>query len=168
MASATRLRAPPPQLLEGHHGQKMKSISDAASVDTEAERPVLLLVDEMPEWFRCESNKWIHHGYRPISGSARASFHTWSYIHNKVIRHLFSPHPSYYLPTRRVASPVVPRQQILRGNRCRFLCFPHLHVDGRHLPIVVGNVPHHDDPFPTRGAFLPTTGYAGCSCLDTG
>ena len=52
----------------------MESISDTASKAGKAGRPVLLSFDEMPEWFRRESNQWILHSYRPISGSAHASF----------------------------------------------------------------------------------------------
>ncbi|KAJ4319581.1 hypothetical protein N0V84_006311, partial [Fusarium piperis] len=48
-------------------------------------RPVLLSLDKMPEWFRRESNQWILHGYRPISGSAHTSFCSWSYIHNESV-----------------------------------------------------------------------------------
>ncbi|KAK0102638.1 hypothetical protein ONS95_006242 [Cadophora gregata] len=50
-----------------------------------ARRPLLLLFAEMPEWFRRESNNWILQGYRPISGSIRASFHSRSYIHNESV-----------------------------------------------------------------------------------
>jgi adiponectin receptor len=50
-----------------------------------ARRPVLLSFNEMPEWFRRESNQWIHQGYRPISGSAHASFYSWLYIHNETV-----------------------------------------------------------------------------------
>ncbi|KAK5351777.1 hypothetical protein LTR11_003876 [Exophiala xenobiotica] len=39
----------------------------------------------MPEWYRRESNQWILHGYRPISGSAHASFCSWSYVHNESV-----------------------------------------------------------------------------------
>jgi adiponectin receptor len=63
----------------------MESSSDTASTAGKAGRPVLLSFDEMPEWFRRESNQWILRGYRPISGSAHASFCSWSYIHNESI-----------------------------------------------------------------------------------
>ncbi|EFQ99443.1 adiponectin receptor protein 1 [Nannizzia gypsea CBS 118893] len=64
----------------------MKPISNAASKAKRAgRRPALLSFDEMPEWFRRESNKWILHGYRPISGSALTSFSSWSYIHNESV-----------------------------------------------------------------------------------
>lgn len=65
----------------------MESTSDTASNSKagKAGRPVLLSFDEMPEWFRRESNQWIHHGYRPISGSAHVSFCSWSYIHNESV-----------------------------------------------------------------------------------
>lgn len=45
----------------------------------------LLSIDEMPEWFRRESNQWILYGYRPISGSAVTSFYSWLYIHNESV-----------------------------------------------------------------------------------
>jgi adiponectin receptor len=61
----------------------MGSTSNTAQKAGKARRPVLLSFDEMPEWFQRESNKWILHGYRPISGSALASFCSWSYIHNE-------------------------------------------------------------------------------------
>lgn len=80
MVSDPRLRVPPPQPPEG-----MESISDTASKAGKAGRPVLLSFDEMPEWFRRESNQWILRGYRPISGSAHASFSSWSYIHNESV-----------------------------------------------------------------------------------
>lgn len=85
MPSAPRFRVPPPQPPQTHKGGGMESISDTASKDGKAGRPVLLSFDEMPEWFRCESNQWIFRGYRPISGSAHASFCSWSYIHNESV-----------------------------------------------------------------------------------
>jgi adiponectin receptor len=61
----------------------MESTNDTAPKAGKARRPVLLSFDEMPEWFQRESNQWILHGYRPISGSARTSFCSWLYIHNE-------------------------------------------------------------------------------------
>ena len=75
----------PPEAHEGHKGPGMESISDTAIKAGKAGRPVLLSFDEMPEWFRRESNQWILHGYRPISDSAHASFYSWSYIHNESV-----------------------------------------------------------------------------------
>lgn len=46
-------------------------------------RPVLLSFDELPEWH--QDNEYIRHGYRPISGSAQASFSSWSYLHNESV-----------------------------------------------------------------------------------
>ncbi|KAJ0413350.1 hemolysin-III related-domain-containing protein [Aspergillus carlsbadensis] len=80
MVSAPRLRLSPTQPPEG-----MESISKTAPKAGKAGSPVLLSFDEMPEWFRRESNRWILLGYRPISGSARASFCSWSYIHNESV-----------------------------------------------------------------------------------
>ena len=85
MASAPCLRVPPPQPPEVHKRRGMEFISDTAFKAGKAGHPVLLSFDEMPEWFRLESNQWILHGYRPISGSAHASFRSWSYIHNESV-----------------------------------------------------------------------------------
>ncbi|PVH67396.1 hemolysin-III family protein [Cadophora sp. DSE1049] len=79
MTSAFRLRILPPQPPEGHKRRRMVSTAG------KAERPFLLSFDDMPEWFRSECNQWILHRYRPISGSAHASFYSWSYIHNESI-----------------------------------------------------------------------------------
>lgn len=43
----------------------------------------LLSFEELPRWH--QDNEFIRHGYRPISGSARLSFRSWSYIHNETI-----------------------------------------------------------------------------------
>ncbi|KAK1769638.1 hemolysin-III family protein [Phialemonium atrogriseum] len=85
MASAPRSQVPPRHPPEAHKGRGMKSISDTASKADKAGRPALLSFDEMPEWFRLESNQWILHGYRPMSGSAHASFCSWSYIYNESV-----------------------------------------------------------------------------------
>ncbi|KAL2787700.1 hemolysin-III related-domain-containing protein [Aspergillus keveii] len=71
MESAPRLRVPPLQLPE-----EMDFLSNTLSKARKARRLVLLPFNEMPEWFRRESNQWIYQGYRPISGSAHASFYT--------------------------------------------------------------------------------------------
>ena len=63
----------------------MESASDAAFKVGKAGHQILLSFDDMPEWFRRESNRWILHGYRPISGSAHASFCSWLYIHNESV-----------------------------------------------------------------------------------
>ncbi|KAJ6064817.1 hemolysin-III family protein [Penicillium canescens] len=85
MASAPRLRVPSPHPPEAHKARAMESISDTASKARKAGRPALLWFDEMPKCFRLESNQWILRGYRPISGSAHASFCSWSYIHNESV-----------------------------------------------------------------------------------
>jgi hypothetical protein len=36
------------------------------------------------------------------------------------------------------------------------------------VPVYVGDVPHLDEPLPTRGTFMPATGNAGYSDLHTG
>ncbi|PLB49962.1 mPR-like GPCR protein [Aspergillus steynii IBT 23096] len=46
-------------------------------------RNALLSFGELPEWH--QDNQYILRGYRPISGSARASFRSWSYIHNESV-----------------------------------------------------------------------------------
>jgi len=83
MASAPRLRVP---LSQAQKEQQIpEPITTTPSNPSRPTRPALLSFNDMPEWFRLESNKWIHHNYRPISGSARASFHSWSYIHNETV-----------------------------------------------------------------------------------
>jgi adiponectin receptor len=85
MASDFRLRAPPPQLPEMHEKREMEPISDTASKAGKTKRPVLLSFNEMPEWFRRESNQWVLNSYRHISGSAYDSFCSWSYMHNESV-----------------------------------------------------------------------------------
>lgn len=46
-------------------------------------RKVLLSFGELPEWH--QDNQYILHGYRPISGSVRVSFCSWSYVHNESV-----------------------------------------------------------------------------------
>ena len=81
MASASRLRLSPPQPPATSKGRKDESVPRAGM----SGRPYLLSFDEMPEWFRRETNRWVLHGYRPISGSAHISFASWSYIHNETV-----------------------------------------------------------------------------------
>lgn len=51
----------------------------------DAARPAALPLREMPERFQRQANPWILHGYRSISGSAQASFRSWTYIHNESV-----------------------------------------------------------------------------------
>ncbi|KAK4895176.1 hypothetical protein LTR27_006785 [Elasticomyces elasticus] len=83
MASTPRLRASPPQTLGA--SREMDTTDETKSKAGKAGRPILLSFDEMPEWFGHDSNQWILHGYRPISGSARTSFYSWLYIHKESI-----------------------------------------------------------------------------------
>lgn len=72
----------------GAQGWEMEdntSGSASASRSGEARRPALLSFDEMPEWFQHDNNQWILDGYRPISGSSRASFRSWRYFHNETV-----------------------------------------------------------------------------------
>lgn len=88
MASQPRLRLPPQQPPEAHkgkHGMDPTGSDAASNASKAAGRPGLLSFSEMPEWFRRESNQWILHGYRPISGSAQVSFSSWSYLHNESV-----------------------------------------------------------------------------------
>lgn len=83
MASAPRLRVPP----KDPEARKRREMEDDApgSESGEAGRPALLSFNDMPEWFQHDNNQWILHGYRPISGSVRASFHSWWYLHNETV-----------------------------------------------------------------------------------
>ncbi len=82
MESAPGLRVPPLQPPDAHNGRGTDDLNVIKSKAGKAGRPVLQSLDAMPEWFRRESNPSKLHSYRPISGSARASFSSWSYIHN--------------------------------------------------------------------------------------
>lgn len=83
MAFVPRLRVPP----KDPEARKRREMEDDApgSGSGEAGRPALLSFGEMPEWFQHDNNQWILHGYRPISGSARASFRSWCYLHNETV-----------------------------------------------------------------------------------
>lgn len=83
MASAPRFRVPPKE----PKARKGWGIEDDASGSgpSEAGRPALLSFDKMPVWFQNDNNQWILHGYRPISGSFRASFRSWWYLHNETV-----------------------------------------------------------------------------------
>ncbi|KAI0023959.1 mPR-like GPCR protein [Xylariomycetidae sp. FL0641] len=50
-----------------------------------AEKAAPSLVDwnDIPDWY--QDNRFIRSGYRPVSGSARESFASWSYMHNETI-----------------------------------------------------------------------------------
>lgn len=85
MAPAPRFRASPPQPPEAHKRQTTESPSNGTTKAGQMGRPTLLSFDQMPEWFQRESNRWILHGYRPISGSVHTSFCSWSYMHNESI-----------------------------------------------------------------------------------
>ena len=83
--ASSRLRVPPLGPPERHKGREVESISDSAVKAGMAGRPDLLSFREMPKWFQAGSNMWICGGYRPISGSAHASFCSWLYIHNESV-----------------------------------------------------------------------------------
>jgi adiponectin receptor len=51
----------------------------------EAGLSALLSFGDMPEWFQDGNDPSILHGYRPISDSVRASFHSWWYLHNETV-----------------------------------------------------------------------------------
>ncbi|KAK0651766.1 hemolysin-III family protein [Cercophora newfieldiana] len=99
MAPTPRLRVPPSQPPEARTGQGSQSTSKTSSKAGKARRRVLVSFDEMLEWFQRESNKWIHHGYRPFSNSIRSSVCSLAYVHNESINiysHLI-PAVSYLL-----------------------------------------------------------------------
>lgn len=83
MTPAPRLRGSSP-LVSQERGDDslsprfLRSLSKAGKA-----RKALLSFDELPEWH--QDNQYILHGYRPISGSARVSFRSWSYIHNESV-----------------------------------------------------------------------------------
>ena len=80
MAPTPRLRVSSP------HKGSPDSLSSAArnvaaSRPAESRKVRLISYEELPEWH--QDNEYIRHGYRPISGSARISFRSWTYIHNE-------------------------------------------------------------------------------------
>lgn len=46
-------------------------------------RKRLISFEQLPEWH--QDNEYIRHGYRPISGSAKVSLQSWSYLHNESV-----------------------------------------------------------------------------------
>ncbi|KAJ0413019.1 hypothetical protein BJY00DRAFT_82349 [Aspergillus carlsbadensis] len=87
MESAPRLRVPPLQLSE-----EMDFLSNTISKARKATRPVLLSFNEMPEWFRRESNQWIHQGYlsRPSALIRSSPRDVSPYIVGPALRNLLS------------------------------------------------------------------------------
>jgi len=83
MASAPRLRVPPKE--PGAREKWGIENNTSGSGPREAEWLTLLSFDEMPQWFQDDNNKWVLHGYRPISDSVRASLHSWWYLHNETV-----------------------------------------------------------------------------------
>ncbi|KAJ0128762.1 Uncharacterized protein HZ326_28141 [Fusarium oxysporum f. sp. albedinis] len=82
MAFKLRFRVSPPQTPEAHKGKEMEPIDNSA---LKAARRVLRSLDQMPQWFRHGSNKWILGGYRDISGSFHASLCSLLYVHNESV-----------------------------------------------------------------------------------
>ncbi|KAL6874752.1 mPR-typeG-protein-coupled receptor [Trichoderma novae-zelandiae] len=88
MASTPRLRLsspqPPPASRErGNESLGSPRPLSSTSIRAGKARKVLLAFDELPKWH--QDNEFILHGYRPISGSAKVSFRSWSYIHNESV-----------------------------------------------------------------------------------
>jgi adiponectin receptor len=79
MPSAPHLGVSPKEPETGRAQQMENSESG------EAGRLALLPFDKMPESFQQDNNRWIRHGYRPISHSIRASFRSWWYLHNETV-----------------------------------------------------------------------------------
>ncbi len=83
MASTPRRRVPHKQ--PAQEAPNRRGMRDEASGSGEVGRPALVSFAEMPTWFQHDNNQWVLHGYRPISGSARASFRSWGYLHNETV-----------------------------------------------------------------------------------
>ncbi|KAK1238477.1 hypothetical protein MKX07_006623 [Trichoderma sp. CBMAI-0711] len=86
MSSAARLRlsSPQPPVAPSAPASDLNSprFQGSSSMVTKA-HTVLLSFDELPDWH--QDNEFILHGYRPISGSAKVSFRSWTYIHNESV-----------------------------------------------------------------------------------
>ncbi|UKZ59270.1 uncharacterized protein TrAtP1_000588 [Trichoderma atroviride] len=86
--ASTRLRfSPHPSMAHTERGDNSMSPTSPRVLSSTPSagkgRKVLLSFDQLPRWH--QDNEFILHGYRPISGSARLSFRSWSYIHNESI-----------------------------------------------------------------------------------
>ncbi|KAM5354022.1 hypothetical protein ACJ41O_000672 [Fusarium nematophilum] len=57
--------------------------SHPAATTSKDQNPLLLSYDQIPEW--CRDNRYIRHGYRPVSGSSRVSFASWFHMHNETL-----------------------------------------------------------------------------------
>ncbi|ENH66027.1 ADIPOR-like receptor spbc12c2.09c [Fusarium oxysporum f. sp. cubense race 1] len=73
-----RFRVSPAKAPEAPKKKQMEPINETASA-------VLLSLDQMPNWFRHDSNEWILYGYRDISGSFQACLCSLLYIHNESV-----------------------------------------------------------------------------------
>ncbi|EGU71672.1 hypothetical protein FOXB_17820 [Fusarium oxysporum f. sp. conglutinans Fo5176] len=82
MAFKLCFRVSPPLTPEAHKGKEMEPINNSA---LKAARRVLRSLNQMPQWFRHGSNKWILGGYRDISGSFHASLCSLLYVHNESV-----------------------------------------------------------------------------------
>ncbi|KAK3374985.1 hemolysin-III family protein [Podospora didyma] len=84
--------AQPPEARKGRGMEPTTGSNTTLKAGKARRRPALLSFNKMPEWFQRES-KWVLHGYRPISNSARTSFCSWPYLHNESVNihsHLIS------------------------------------------------------------------------------
>lgn len=86
MVSARLRFSPHPAMTHTEQGDSPISLGPRVLSSTPSAakgRRVLLSFDQLPRWH--QDNESILHGYRPISGSARLSFRSWSYIHNESV-----------------------------------------------------------------------------------
>ncbi|KAK9423699.1 hypothetical protein SUNI508_13948 [Seiridium unicorne] len=86
MAPIPRLRVSSPHERQNRPSSPVTPISNSSFNDRGSRpgrmrREPLITFDELPEWH--QDNEYIRHGYRPISGSARVSFGSWTYLHNE-------------------------------------------------------------------------------------
>lgn len=60
------------------------SLPDSAAENSHCQkRAALIHFSELPSWYK--DNPDIHYGYRPVSGSAKACFRSWFYLHNETL-----------------------------------------------------------------------------------
>ncbi|KAK7214113.1 hypothetical protein V2G26_021291 [Clonostachys chloroleuca] len=64
-------------------GLSTESINTAKAIENKAEKPLLLLWDDLPAWRR--DNAFIHSGYRQIRPSYLRSLHSLFYLHNESV-----------------------------------------------------------------------------------
>lgn len=82
-SSATTLAASEDELVDSDDKKKTASVIVLPDFDGEFDEESLIAYDELPTWYKDNSN--ITHGYRRINASWRASLRSLTYLHNESV-----------------------------------------------------------------------------------